>query len=84
MGAGLTVDGVWGPKTQAAYDKYMGGGNGDRTVNVNGKATTVNSYGEVRTGNNPTRGEVDRAARQAYQNGEITYAEYKTILSGIH
>ncbi len=89
MGAGLTVDGVWGPKTQAAYDKYMGGGksggtSGDRTVNVNGKATTVNSYGEVRTGNNPTRGEVSRAAQQAYQNGEITYQEYRTILRGIH
>ena len=93
MGAGLDVDGIWGPLTQAAYEKYMGGGtggntgstgSGDRTVNVNGKQTTVNSYGEVRTGNNPTRGEVDRAARQAYQNGEITYQEYRTILSGIH
>ena len=26
MGAGLDVDGVWGPKTQAAYEKYYGGG----------------------------------------------------------
>ncbi|MBQ0166877.1 MAG: hypothetical protein KBT02_07225 [Treponema sp.] len=26
MGAGLSVDGIWGPLTQAAYDKYMGGG----------------------------------------------------------
>ena len=26
MGANLSVDGVWGPKTQAAYDKYLGGG----------------------------------------------------------
>lgn len=82
MGAGLSVDGIWGPLTQAAYEKYMG--SGDRTVNVNGKSTTVNNYGEVRTGNNPTRGEVERAARQAYANGEITYQEYKTILSGIH
>ena len=89
MGAGLSVDGIWGPLTQAAYEKYMGSGGGstgskDRTVNVNGKPTTVNNYGEVRTGNNPTRGEVERAARHAYANGEITYQEYKTILSGIH
>lgn len=26
MGAGLAVDGIWGPLTQAAYEKYMGGG----------------------------------------------------------
>lgn len=26
MGANLDVDGVWGPKTQAAYEKYMSGG----------------------------------------------------------
>lgn len=26
MGAGLDVDGIWGPLTQAAYEKYMGGG----------------------------------------------------------
>jgi len=28
MGAGLAVDGIWGPLTQAAYEKYMGGGSG--------------------------------------------------------
>ena len=26
MGANLDVDGIWGPLTQAAYDKYMGSG----------------------------------------------------------
>ena len=26
MGAGLSTDGLWGPKTQAAYDQYMGSG----------------------------------------------------------
>ena len=25
MGAGLDVDGIWGPLTQAAYERYMGG-----------------------------------------------------------
>ena len=95
MGAGLAVDGIWGPLTQAAYEKYMGGGgsgttgstntSGDRVVtDQNGKQQTINSYGEVRTGNNPTRGEVDRAAKAALAAGEITYAEYRTILSGIH
>lgn len=28
LGANLAVDGVWGPQTQAAYDKYMGGDSG--------------------------------------------------------
>ena len=28
LGANLTVDGVWGPQTQAAYEKYMGDGEG--------------------------------------------------------
>lgn len=28
MGAGLAVDGIWGPLTQAAYERYMGGGSG--------------------------------------------------------
>ena len=95
MGAGLVEDGIWGPKTQAAYERYMGGGSsgntggtntsGDRTVtDPNGKQQTINQYGEVRTGNNPTRGEVQRAADAALAAGEITYAEYRTIISGIH
>lgn len=60
-------------------------GNGDRVItDPNGKQQTVNQYGEVRTGNNPTRGEVQRAADAALANGEITYAEYRTIIRGIH
>lgn len=34
MGAKLDVDGVWGPATQAAYDKYMGGGNKTGTYSI--------------------------------------------------
>ena len=33
LGANLTVDGIWGPKTQAAYEKYMGGAGGDGPEN---------------------------------------------------
>jgi len=40
MGAGLTVDGVWGPKTQAAYDKYMGGGKSGGTSGSGSSAGT--------------------------------------------
>ena len=38
MGANLTVDGVWGPQTQAAYDRYMNGGDtsGYTLTNRNG------------------------------------------------
>lgn len=31
MGAGLVEDGIWGPKTQAAYERYMGGGSSGNT-----------------------------------------------------
>lgn len=40
MGAGLTEDGVWGPKTQAAYDKYMGGGKSGGTSGSGSSAGT--------------------------------------------
>lgn len=36
MGANLTVDGVWGPKTQAAYEKYMGNVSDYTLTNRNG------------------------------------------------
>ena len=74
------------------YTPQSGGGNtggtntsGDRVVtDQNGKQQTINQYGEVRTGNNPTRGEVQRAADAALAAGEITRAEYNTIIRGIH
>lgn len=95
MGAGLTVDGVWGPKTQAAYDKYMGGGSSgntgradtskDRVVtDSSGKRTTVNQYGEVRTGNNMTRGEIARAAQSLYNSGEIDRDTYLQYMASVH
>lgn len=76
-----------GTYTGNAGSGNTGGTNtsGDRTVtDPNGKQQTINQYGEVRTGNNPTRGEVQRAADAALAAGEITYAEYRTIISGIH
>ena len=94
MGAGLQVDGIWGPLTQAAYEKYMGGGSGsggsssytsgDKTVSVGGTPTTVNQYGEVRTGTNMTRGEIAREAQRAYSAGEISYSEYQTLMRSVH
>lgn len=83
MGAGIAEDGLWGPETQAAYDYYMGGGggySGDRTYGD----TTINQYGEVRNGSKMTRGEIDRAAREAYNNGEISYEEYQTLRRSVH
>jgi len=86
MGAGIAEDGLWGPETQAAYERYMGGGgggnytSGDRTYG----STTINQHGEVRTGGNMTRGEIDREAQRAYKNGEITYDEYQTLRRSVH
>lgn len=82
-GYNIAVDGLWGPETQAAYEAYMGGGggySGDRTYGD----TTINQYGEVRNGSNMTRGEIDRAAREAYNNGEISYEEYQTLRRSVH
>ena len=39
MGAGLAVDGIWGPLTQAAYEKYMGGGSGGNTGSTGSRAS---------------------------------------------
>lgn len=39
MGAGLAVDGIWGPLTQVAYEKYMGGGSGGNTGSSGSKAS---------------------------------------------
>lgn len=78
------------------YSSYGGGGGGgsgssqdklkegDKKVKVNGKEYTVNSYGETRFGDNMTRGEIQRAAQQAYHNKEISYAEYQQVLKGLH
>lgn len=74
MGAGLAVDGIMGPKTQAAMAMY---GTGGTTPNIN-------SYGEVRTGTNKTRGELAREAEQNYRNGSWTYQQYKTAISTLH
>ena len=39
MGAGLVEDGIWGPKTQAAYERLMGGGGGGNTGSTGSRAS---------------------------------------------
>ena len=70
--AGIGVDGIWGPQTEAAYQAMYGGG------------TSLNSYGEVKNGNTPTRGETARAAEAALKNGEINYTQYRNTISQLH
>ena len=67
MGAGLDVDGVWGPKTQAAYEQYMGGSAGGPVTQVG-----VDGYtGQPIYGNNYTE------AAQAYIEDDL--AQYVTV-----
>ncbi len=47
MGAGLDVDGIWGPKTQAAYEKYMGGGDSSGGDSSGGGSSGSWTYGEI-------------------------------------
>ena len=64
-----------------ATNNYM---SKDKTVSVAGKPTTINGYGEVRTGTNMTRGEIVREAEAAYKKGQISLSEYNTIKRSVH
>lgn len=61
-----------------AYTAY------DTTYNTSRGTVTVNPYGEARTGDQMTRGEIDREARRAYNAGEITKQEYDDIRRSLH
>ena len=62
MGANLTVDGVWGPQTQAAYDKYYGGTGNYTLTNRSG-----NGWIALGDGGRFTYSEIDRMI----ESGEV-------------
>lgn len=96
MGAGLVVDGIWGPKTQAAYDKYMGGGGstggsgGTGGGNGNGGGSRLSlsqvesAIGAAKHSNQ--REDLFRAAAQEVQNGtaDFTMAELQAMMNRHH
>lgn len=61
-GANLTVDGVWGPQTQAAYDKYYGDTNNYTLTNRNG-----NGWIALGDGGRFTYSEIDKMI----ESGEV-------------
>ena len=71
MGANLTVDGIWGAKTQAAYEKYMAGGTkSDVEAEVREKSAAGDS-----------RNEIMRYINSKYQSGNISESEYVRLMS---
>ncbi len=57
---------------------------GDKTISADGQQFTVNDHGETRFNGNMTRGEIQREARRAYANKEISLTEYNEIIRNLH
>lgn len=96
-GSGAVASAVAG--ITGALSSFFGGNgsgadtSGDRQITITdpravpeqqGQQVTVNRYGEVRNGNNMTRGEIAREAQRAYSAGEISYSEYQTLMRSVH
>ena len=80
MGAGLSVDGIWGLKSQAAWEKYYGGGGGS---GGNGAAAGASAGGGTGSGGSGTgsgltfnsQREFDAWLKQQVADGTITMQE---------
>ena len=70
--AGLTVDGIWGPKTQAAYEKYGPGGIGNTYDSI---VNSLNTYIK----NGASKSEISNYLRAEYNAGTISKAEYDKL-----
>ena len=71
MGAGLVEDGIWGPKTQAAYEKYMGGG------------SSTSGNGTTSTGSAVTPSEAMNEYKRQLQAGLITQEEFNLLVAAL-
>lgn len=73
MGAGIAEDGLWGPETQAAYERYMGGGGGgwtrqDVTDAYNAGYSADQIYGAINEGVSDPNQRVDLLQWLRYEN----------------
>lgn len=85
---GISADGIWGAQTKAATEAagYNGAGTGSSSGNAGGYLGSI-GYSDLPQPNESrgiTRGSTQREAYQAWQNGEITYSEYQSILKALH
>ena len=92
MGANLDVDGIWGPNTEAAYAKYMGGSSsGGNTSPGSGNTaprtgiTAMQSMAQTAAAKKAgsyqgERQGLARDAELALNRGQISYAEYRQIM----
>ena len=73
-GYDVAVDGIWGPLSQAAWEKYKAGDGGDTPT----YGTIVDELTEyIRNGS--SKSEINNYLRAAYQEGYITQAEYNQL-----
>lgn len=80
MGANLKVDGIMGPQTQAAYEKYMGGG-AEPTLSAAGKEfMTKLPYAHAGSDPQVWKNVVDSRLEQAYNNGTLSASDVTIIL----
>ena len=77
--AGITVDGIWGPQTQAAYDalpnKTKGPSNQSSKPTYDSIVSDLNGY--IRNG--ASKSEISNYLLSAYRSGYITQAEYTKL-----
>lgn len=83
LGANLTVDGVWGPKTQAAYEKYMGGSGGDgQTGSTSGVSDSIKNKAAGFTNNTDLANYLDGLTASGSiteEQADALYAENKQV-----
>lgn len=76
-GYDIAVDGVWGPKTQAAYDAYNGkvDDGGDDSPTYGSIVDDLNTYIK----NGASKSKINNYLRSAYQSGYISQAQYSQL-----
>lgn len=70
MGANIAEDGIWGSETQAAYDKYIGGG-----------STSAEAIVRAKSASGAERNDIMRYLYAAKEEKEISNDEYIRLMS---
>ena len=78
MGANLTVDGIWGAKTQAAYEKYFGGPGGGTPE----KFTSSEAIVEASKAGDSVNDRI-LAIEAMYEAGNITAAQKTDLINAL-
>ena len=79
----IVVDGIWGPKTQEAYDDYKSKGNTSPYDQILGTVATASGIYSKQSASDQQRSYKESAAaiNEAYKEGLITAAQKKELLN---